>query len=172
MNKINSVHTFQRSCPRFILILSSYTHTHTHTHTHIYPSLVFSFLQVPHQEFSTDICMPFMNATFSTHPIMIYVVKSTNYESQCYAICLPSCHFLPCLSVLHYTTYFTSLICRHISQFVCFACKRVCTSCEALTVVLLGIQVFQDVTQHCLTLLLDKYLHCWERAAQIMHNLK
>jgi len=113
-----------------------------------------------------------MNATFSTHPIMIYVVKSTNYESQCYAMCLPSCHFLPCLSVLHYTTHFTSLICRHISQFVCFVCKRVCTSCEALTVVLLGIQVFQDVTQHCLDLLLDKYLHCWEHATQIMHNLR
>jgi len=113
-----------------------------------------------------------MNATFSTHPIMICVVKSTNYESQCYVMFLPSCHFLPCLSVLHYTIHFTSLICRHISQFVCFVCKRVCTSCEALTVVLLGIQVFQDVTQHCLGLPLGKYLHCWECAAQIMHNLK
>ena len=51
-------------------------------------------------------------------------------------------------------------------------CKRVYTSPEALTVVVLGIQVFQDVTQCCLDLLLDKYLHCRERAAQIMHNLK
>ena len=132
---------------------------------------MFSCLQVPQQEFCTDICMPFMNATFSTHPIMIYVVKSTNYESHCYAVCLPSCHFLSCLSVLHCTTHFTSLICRNFSEIMYFVCKRVYTSCEALTVVLLGIQVFQDVTQCCLDLLLDKYLHCGERAAQIMHNL-
>jgi hypothetical protein len=71
---------------------------------------VFSFLQVPQQEFFTDISIPFMNATFSTHPIMIYVVESTNYESHCYAVCLPCCHFLSCLSVLHYTTHFTSPI--------------------------------------------------------------
>ena len=37
--------------------------------------------------------------------------------------------------------------------------------------VLQGIQVFQDVTQRCLDLLLDKYLHCGEHAVQIMHNL-
>jgi hypothetical protein len=115
--------------------------------------------------------MSVINATFSTHPIIIYVVKSTNYESQCYTMCLPPCHFLSCLSVLHYTTHFTSLIWRHISQFMYFVCKKVCTSCEALTVVLLGIQVFQDVTQCCLDLLLDMYLHCGERAAQIVHNL-
>ena len=132
---------------------------------------MFSCLQVSQQEFCTDICMPFMNATFSTHPIILYVVKSTNYESHCYTVCLPSCHFLSCLSVLHYTTHFTSLICRHMSQFMLFVCKRVSTNCEALTVVLLWIQVCQDVTQHCLDLLLDKYLHCGECAAQIIHNL-
>ena len=113
-----------------------------------------------------------MYATFSTHPLMVYVVKSTNYESHRYTVCLPSCHFLPCLSVLHYTTHFTSLICRHFSQFMYFVCKRVYTSCEALTVMLLGIQVFQDVTQRCLDLLLHKYLHCGEHAAQIMHNIR
>jgi hypothetical protein len=59
----------------------------------------------------TDICMPFLNATFSTPPIMIYVLRSTNYESYRYAVCLPSCLFLSCLSVLHYTTHFTSLGC-------------------------------------------------------------
>ena len=69
------------------------------------------------------------------------------------------CHFLSCISALHYITHFTSLICRHYSQFMYFVCKRVCTSCEVLTVVLLGIQVLQDVTQSCLDLLLDKYLH-------------
>jgi len=52
-----------------------------------------------------------------------------------------------------------------------FVFKRVYTSCEALTVVLLGIWVFQDVTHCCLDLLLDKYLHCGERAPQIMHNI-
>jgi len=113
-----------------------------------------------------------MNATISTHPIMIYVVKSTNYESHCYAVCLPSCHFLSCPSVLHYTTHFTSLICRHSSQFMYFVCKRVYTTSEALTVLLLGNQVFQDVTHCCLDLLLDKYLHCGECAAQIMHNIR
>jgi len=103
---------------------------------------------------------------------MVYVVKITNYESHCYSVCLPCCHFLLCLSVLHCTTHFTSLICRHFSQFMYFLCERVCTSCEAMTVVLLGIQVLQDVTQGCLDLLLDKYLHCGERSAQIMHNLR
>ena len=133
---------------------------------------MFSCLQVPQQEFCTDICMPFMNATFSTHPIMIYVVNSTNCESYCYTVCLPSCHSLSCLSVLHYTTHFTSLICRHFLQFMYFVCKRVYTSCLALTVVLLGTQVFQDVTQHCLDLLLDKCLHCWECVAQIVHSIR
>ena len=126
----------------------------------MYISQVLSCLQVHHQEFCTDICMPSMNATFPTHPIMIYVVKSTNYEYHCYAVCPPSCHFLSCLSTLHYTTHFTSLICRHFSQFMYFVCKRVCTSCEALTLMLLVNQVFQDVTQRCLDLLLDKNLHC------------
>jgi hypothetical protein len=130
------------------------------------------FLQFPQQEFCTDICMPFMNATFSTHPILLYVVTSTNYRSQCYTVCLPSCHFLSCLSVLLYTTHLTSPICRHISQFMYIVCKRVYTSCDALTVVLLGIQVFQDVTPHCLDILLDKYLHCGGCAALIRHNLR
>ena len=100
---------------------------------------------------------------------MIYVVKSTNYESHCYALVSTLLLFL---SVLRCTTHFTSLICRHFSWFMYFVCKRVCTSCEAMTVVLVGIQIFQDVTQRCLDLLLDKYLHCGERSAQIMHNLK
>jgi len=138
----------------------------------IYIPLYYSLLFRYQQEFFSDICMPFLNATFSTHPIKIYVVNRTNYESYCYAVCLPSCHFLSCLSVLHFITHFTSLICRHVSQFMYFVCKRVCTSCEALTVVLLGIQVFQDVKQRCLDLLLDRYLHCGGRAAQIMHNLR
>jgi len=131
-----------------------------------------SFLQIPKQKFFTDICMPFMYATFSTQPIMIYVVKSTNYESHCSAVCMPSRHLLSCLCILHCTTHFTSLICRLLSHFMYFVCKRVYTSCEALTVVLLGIQVFQDVTQHYLDLLLDKYLHCGEHVAQIMHNIR
>jgi len=58
-----------------------------------------------------------------------------------------------------------------MSQFMLFVCKRVSTNCEALTVVLLWIQVCQDVTHNCLDLLLDKYLHCGECAAQIIHNL-
>ena len=116
--------------------------------------------------------MPFLNVTFSTHPIIMYVVKSTNYESHHYAVCLPSCLFLSCLSVLHYTTHFTSLICRHFSRFMYFVYKRVCTSCGTLKVLLLGIQAFLDVTQHCLDLLLHRYLHCGERLAQITHNLK
>ena len=41
-----------------------------------------------------------------------------------------------------------------------------------MTEVLVGIQVFQVVTQLGLDLLLDKYVHCMERSAQIMHNLK
>jgi len=149
-----------------------YVGLRTYQHPLVYPSLVFSCLQVPQQEFCTAICMPFLNATFSTPPIMIYVVKSTNYESYRYAVCLPSCLFLSCLSVLHYTIHITSLIYWHFSQFMYFVYKRVCTSCGALTVVLLGIQVCQDVTQCCLDLLTDKYLHCGERAAQIMHNLR
>ena len=148
---MNPVHTFQPSFSSFILILFS--------HLRISPYSVLLSSGPPSGIF-TDICMPFLNATFSTPLIMIYVVKSTNYESYRYAVCLPSCLFLSCLSVLHYTTHFTSLICRHFSQFIYFVCKRVCTSCEALTVVLLGIQVFQDVTQRCLGLLIDKYLHC------------
>ena len=103
---------------------------------------------------------------------MIFVVKSTNYKSHCHALCLPSCHFLSLLSVLHFTTLFTSLTYRHVSQFMYFVCKRVCTRCEALTMVLLVIHFFQDVTQRCLDLLLDKYLYCGEHSAQIMHNLK
>ena len=70
------------------------------------------------------------------------------------------------------TLHVTSLICRHVSQFMYFLSKTLYTCCEAVTVVLLGIQAFQDVTQHCLDLLLDKYLHCGESAAQIMHNLR
>ena len=96
--------------------------------SYIYPSQVFSFLQVPQQEYCTDICMPFMNATFSTLPIMISVVKSTNYESHFYPVCLLSCHSLSCLSVLPYTTHVTSLICRHVSQFMYFVCKTFYTS--------------------------------------------
>jgi len=60
----------------------------------------------------------------------------------------------------------------HFSWFMYFVCKRVCTSSEAVTEVLVGIQVFQVVTQLGLDLLLDKYVHCMERSAQIMHNLK
>jgi len=160
---MNPVHTFQPSCSRLILILSS--------HLYISLSNVLSY-SGPQHEFCTDICMPFLNVTFSAHPIMIYVVKSTNYESHHYAVCLPCCVFLSCLSVLHYTTHFASLICRHFSRFIYFVCKRVCTSREALTVLLLGIQVFLEVTQRCLDLLLDRYLHCGGRAAQIMHNLR
>ena len=118
----------------------------------------------PRQEYCTDICMPFMNATFSTLPIMISVVKSTNYESHFYPVCLLSCHSLSCLSVLPYTTHVTSLICRHVSQFMYFLSKTVYTCCEALTVVSLGIQAFQNVTQHCLDLLFDKNLHCGKSA--------
>ena len=71
-------------------------------------------------------------------PIMIRVVKSTNYESHFYPVCLLSCHSLSCLSVLPYTTHVTSLICRHVSQFMYFVCKTFYTSFEALTVVFLG----------------------------------
>ena len=149
---MNPVHTFQPSFSRFILILSS----QLYIYIPFYCSLLF---RSPNRNF-VPIYVRLSWMLVSTHPIMIYVVKSTNYESHSYAVCLPSCHFLSCLSVLHYTTHFTSLICTHFSQFVYFVCKRVCTSCEALTVVLLGIQVFQDVTKCCLDLLIDKYLHC------------
>ena len=160
---MNQVHTFQCSFSRFILILSS--------HLYISLSTVLFYSGTPTVIF-TDFCMSFLNAIFYTHPNMIYVVNSTNYESHCYALCLPSCHFLSFLSVLDCATHFTSLICRHVSLFMYFVCKRVCTSCEALTVVLLVIQVFQDVRQFCLDLLFDKYLHSGECAAQIIHNLK
>jgi len=112
---MNPVHTFQTGFSRFIFMLSS----------HLYISL------------SSVLLSSGPLTEISTHPITIYVVKSINYESQCYTVCLPSCHFLSHLSVLHYTTHFTSLICRHFSQFMHFVCKRIYTSCEALTVALL-----------------------------------
>jgi len=71
---------------------------------------------------------------------------------------------------LHHTLHLTYL--RYVSHFMYFVCKRVYRSCEALTVVLLGIQVFQDATQCCLDLLLDKYLNYGQRAAQIMHSIR
>jgi hypothetical protein len=73
-------------------------------------------------------------------------------------------------SALH-PSHFTSLICRHFSQFMYFVCKRFYRSCEAVTVVMLGIQLFQDVIQHCLDLLPDKYLHGEKHVVQLMHNL-
>ncbi len=116
--------------------------------------------------------MPFINATFSALPILLYVVKSTSYESHWYTMCLPSCHFLSCLCVLPYTTHITSLIFRRISQFMYFLYETLYTSCEAVTAVLVGIQAFQNVTQQCLDLLLDKYLQCGQQGAQILHNLR
>ena len=64
----------------------------------------------PKQEYCTDICMPFMNATFSTLPIMISVVKSTNYESLSYPV--PALLSLPVMSKCsppHHTCHLTNL---------------------------------------------------------------
>jgi len=157
---MNPVHTFQPTCSRFILILSS--------HLYISLSSVLSYSGPP-----TGILYWYLYAFHECYNFHTshHDICSEEYKLLiCYAVCLPSCHFQSCLSVLHYTTHFTSLICRHFSQFMYFVCKRVYTSFEALTVVLLGNCVFQDVTHCCLDLLLDKYLHCGEHAAQIMQT--
>jgi len=51
-----------------------------------------------------------MNATFSTHPIMIYVVKITNYESHSYVVsALLSLPIMSKGSALHHTLHLTNL---------------------------------------------------------------
>jgi hypothetical protein len=116
-------------------LLYTSIHTHTHTHTLTYPSQVFSFqgfsfLEFPQQSYCTDIFIPFMNATFSTHPILLYVVTSKNYESHCHTVCLPSCHFLSYLNVLYYTTHFTSPISlsHNVSALLSFPVMSKCSA--------------------------------------------
>jgi hypothetical protein len=116
--------------------------------TYVYPSQLFSFLQVFQQKFCTNVCTSCMNATFSTHPILIYVARSTNYESHCYAVC-PSV-FLSLLAMskcspLQHTLHLANLQ-THFTVSLYFLCKRVYTSCKTVTVVLLWIHVLQDVT--------------------------
>ena len=107
---------------------------------------MFSCLQVPQQELFTAICMPFMNAIFHTSH---HDICGEEYKLWISLLCsvstLLSLPVVSKCSALHLTLHLSGL---------------------------LGIQVFQDVTRRCLGLLIDKYLHCGERAAQIMHNVR
>ena len=98
---MNPVHTFQPRCSRFILILSS--------HLHISLSSVLLSSGLP-----TGILYwylhTFPECYISSHPIMIYVVKRSNYESHlCSVSALLSLPVMSKCSALHHTLHLTDL---------------------------------------------------------------
>jgi len=109
VNKMKPVHTFQTSCSRLILVLTS--------HLYISLSSVLCYSGPP-----TGILYWYLYAfhewyIFHTSHHDILVCGEEYKLLICYAVCLPSCHFQSCLCVLHYTTHFTSLICRYFYVF-------------------------------------------------------
>ena len=78
--------------------------------TYIYPTLVFSRLQVPQKELCTDICMPFINVTFFTNSFMICGEEYKLWISLLHIV--SALLLLPVMSkcsALHYTLHHTNL---------------------------------------------------------------